>query len=422
MSINQVIKPCGSLLYILLASIITTDALAESGNHEDDVAEQEIQQSEAEARETGADEDPLEKQEVQVSQEAAADLPQPRVLNLYGSARLRYRVTEDDSFWADGGSRFGLSARKEVKPELWFFARGEAGINLLESADFLFNRNTTAPGGKLGDNIFARLLYVGFETPAYMVTAGKNWSTYYRVTSFTDRFQGAGASASGTFNVATDGGYTGTGRADNVLQTRIQLTPFSEETAFKPVKLNLQAQHGRPIPAIDDAHYGTTLGASALFQTEQNFDIGLAYNHASIDTADLDRLRSSGIDGDATALALGLRWFSDNWYLGTVMTRLENHEATDDLIYFDGTGLELYAQYRLHKQWWITGGGNYLKPDNNQTQAGDFLVNYGLMGIRYSFREFEQMLFANIRFDYGRTADGRERGDVYTVGIRWDLP
>jgi predicted porin len=393
----------------------TSDAVEESKPQTDIVAE-------ASDREVGANEDPLEKQEEKVLEQAVTDAPTPRVFELYGSARIRYRVTENDKFWADGGSRFGLSARKEIKPNFWLFGRGEAGINLLESTDFLLNRGSAASGGKLGDNIFTRLLYVGVETPDFMVNAGKNWSTYYRVTSFTDRFQGTGASASGTFNVATDGGYTGTGRADRVLQTRVQINPLRDDPVIKPFKLNLQVQHGESIPAIEDANYDTTIGASALFQTRQNFGAGLAYNHASIDSENLEKAKPYGIDGDATALALGLRWFSDNWYLGTVMSRLKNHEATDELIYFDGTGLEVYGQYRVHKQWWAVAGGNYLRPDTDQTQAGEFKVNYGVLGIRYSIREFEQMIFANVRLNNGRSQDGTPLGDVYTIGVRWDLP
>jgi predicted porin len=376
----------------------------------------------ADIRETQADEDPLAQQEAETTKEIETGIAKEKVFDLYGSVRLRYRVTQDDAFWADGGSRFGLSARKEVKPDLWLFGRAEAGINLLESADFLLDRGSSAAGGNFRDNIFERLLYVGLETPSTMVTVGKNWSSYYRVSSFTDRFQGTGASASGTFNAGTDGGYTGTGRADRVLQARVQMRPLTEKTFVEPFKLNLQLQHGEEIPAIDGAHYGTTAGASAVFEADNNFSLGLAYNHATIDKNDLPQLKTYGIDGDATALVVGTRWFSDNWYLATVLSRLENHETTDELIYFDGSGMEVYAQYRLHNQWWVTGGGNYLRPDTNQTQAGAFKIHYGVLGLRYSFRAFEQMLFANIRFDNSKLSDGTERSNVYTVGIRWDLP
>ena len=383
--------------------------------------EQSIRAEEARERETEADEDPLEQQEAEL-----ADLkkPAPRATSwdLYGSARVRYRVTEDDAFWADGGSRIGLNGRIPVGTDKWIFGRAEVGINLLEELDFLFDRGTSAYGGRFGDTVFPRLLYAGIESPDFMLTAGKNWSTYYRVTSFTDRFQGTGASASGTFNAGTDGGFTGTGRADRVLQTRIKLGARRDNAYLRPGKLNIQVQHGEAIPAVEGFNYGTTIGVSALFETDFNFSAGIAYNHATIDPDDLEQLRSRGIDGDATALALGLRWYGEDWYVGSVLSRLNNHETTGQFNYFDGTGLEIYSQYQMVNRWWAIAGLNYLKPDDDQPLAGDFEIRYGVLGIRYSFNDFRQMIFANVRLDYGTSVDGDPNGNVYTVGVRWDLP
>ena len=52
---------------------------------------------------------------------------------------------------------------------------------------------------------------------------GKNWSAYYQVGGWTDRMQGAGGAALGVYNAQTDGGPTGTGRADTTLQTRLTI-------------------------------------------------------------------------------------------------------------------------------------------------------------------------------------------------------
>jgi hypothetical protein len=101
---------------------------------------------------------------------------------------------------------------------------------------------------------------------------------------------------------------------------------------------------------------------------------------------------------------------------------LENHETTDKDIYFDGTGWEVYGQYRLYDRWWAVAGWNKLEPDDAEVQAGDFKIDYSVLGLRYSFQGFRQMVFANVRLASGSTQDGTSRGDVYTIGIRWDLP
>jgi len=373
-------------------------------------------------RELGAEEDPMARQQSDIIETLEEVIAQPDEFRLYGSVRIRYRDTDAGSFWGDGGSRFGLSGRWQFRPETWLFGRGEAGFNLLDTADLLFNRGDRPPGTKFGDEVFLRLLYLGIETPEMNVTAGKNWSTYYRVSSFTDRFQGTGASASGTYNAGTDGGYTGTGRADNVLQTRGVFVNMGPTSILKPLNLNLQVQHGRPIPKTDGFNYRTTIGISSVLETDYGVAVGLAYNHANIDSADLPALSANGIDGDATAALIGIRWYSDDWYVGSVVSRLNNHETTGQDIYFDGTGWEVYAQYRVFRQWWVIGGWNKLEPDSGETQAGDFSIDYNVVGVRYSFQGFRQMIFANARLENSTNQAGLEAGNVYTIGIRWDLP
>ena len=373
-------------------------------------------------RELEVEEDPLARQQSDLAEDPGEIIARPDELRFYGSVRIRYRDAGAGTLWGDGGSRFGLSGRWQFRPATWLFGRGEAGFNLLDTADLVFNRGDRPPDRKLGDEVFLRLLYVGVETPDIMLTAGKNWSTYYRVSSFTDRFQGTGASASGTYNAGTDGGNTGTGRADGVLQTRGLIGLFNATSILKPLNLNLQLQHGQPIPAGDGKDYKLSFGLSSVLETDYGLGIGLAYNHASIDGADLPALSTSGIDGDATAAIIGARWYGDDWYIGSVLARLQNHETTNQGIYFDGIGWEVYTQYNLYKRWWAVGGWNRLEPDSGEVQAGDYKVDYGVVGVRYSFEGFRQMIFANARLESSTTQNGLELDNVYTIGARWDLP
>jgi predicted porin len=385
-------------------------------------AEQFLVTEEVRDRELSAEEDPLAQQQSDLAETPEEIIAAPDEFRLYGSVRLRYRDTDAGTVWGDGGSRFGVSGRWQYKPKRWLFGRAEAGFNLLDTADLLFNRGDRPAGRHFGDEVFFRLAYAGIETPDIMLLAGKNWSTYYRVSSFTDRFQGTGASASGTFNAGTDGGYTGTGRADGVIQTRGLVNVFKTTSILKPLNLNLQVQHGQAIPKVPDKFYKTTIGLSSVLQSENGVGIGVAYNHANIDESDLPLLNANGIDGDATALILGARWFGENWYIGSVVSRLNNHETTEQDIYFDGTGWEVYGQYRIYKQWWGVAGWNKLKPDSSETQAGEFEINYNVIGIRYSFREFSQMIFANARLESSSASNGTQASNVYTIGVRWDLP
>ena len=393
---------------------------------QDNQAEQESpseveKQEQAREREITEEEDPMIQRESDRVNRPEQWAEEPDELKLYGSIRIRHRWTDNERFWADGSSRIGLNGRWQFQPYQFLFGRIEAGVNLLDEFEFLVNRGANTPQGEAGESLFARLMYVGIETPNFILTGGKNWSSYYRVSGFTDRFQGTGASASGTFNAGTDGGPTGTGRADRILQTRVMIDEL-EKVGLKPFHLNIQVQHGEPIPEVPDANYATTIGLSAMLVTQKDFSFGLAYNHANIADADIQTLKSYGIDSDAQAAVAGLRWFSDKWYMATTVARLRNHETTDEDIYFDGWGWEVYGHYNLHKRWWVGSGWNLLEPDSDQSQAGDYNIKYGVIELRYAIKKFEKMLYANAQLESSHKADGTRRGNMYTLGVRWDLP
>ena len=383
--------------------------------------EAEAAKREAVRREVEASEDPMTESEA-ASMEAPAEAAVKKYdYNFYGNYRLRLRSTDGGDFTlTDGGSRVGVDGHYQLFSKLKVFGRAELGFNLLDELDFVLDRKNSAPEGKEGNSFFERLLYIGFETPGNFLTVGKNWSTYYKVSGFTDRFAGTGGEASGTYNAGTDGGATGTGRAQGVLQTRLHFGKLPELIGIKPFNVNLQLQQGESIPLVDGGHYGTAVGLSAVYNLKSDLALGLAYNYAQIKDLDDPAIRAAGLDGDAEAMIVGLRRFGEKWYLGTVVSRLLNLEAADNAKYFDGWGWEVYGQYQLREKVWLTGGLNYLRPDSNQP-SGDYEVKYGVVGLRYSHDGFQNMLYANVQFNNGRLSDGEELGNVFTIGVRWNL-
>ena len=379
--------------------------------------------AEAQQRELGAEEDPQAAsqaaREAESASEEAVGATRTTGFDVYGSIRVRLR--EDQGAWdlQDGSSRLGAVGDWQFYQDFYLIGRYEMGFNALSGVDSL-----SIPGESAGEvfqkSVFTRLAHIGLEGKRMSLFAGKNWSTYYEVASFTDRFMGTGASASGTFNAQTDGGPTGTGRADATLQAKLS-TDFLPRRFFKPFDLNIQLQQGNPIPFADNANYGTAVGVSAILTTHKERTIGLAYNFAEIDLERDPSLRAIGLAGNAQAWLLGVRDFGDRWYAGAVLARLVNHETTGQGNYFDGWGSELYAQYRLLENFWFIGGYNLLRPDSGQLLAGDYRLLYGVAGLRYTFQDFRRMIYVNIRIDDSANADGSSGANVLTFGFRWDL-
>ena len=346
---------------------------------------------------------------------------EPLKWDFYGSIRLRYRTTDAGSILGDAGSRAGLEAEWHIAPETWIYGRLEAGFNVLDELDQLLSPGGSAGEGQQGDSVFPRLYTVGVETPVVVASYGKTWSTYYKIANFTDRFDSAGSSAVGTFNAGTDGGATGTGRADEVLQTRVFVDYLPETSRVKPFNLNIQLQRDQPIPGVDGANYSNSIGLSAVLESRADFTLGVAYNLALVDDLDDPALQAAGISGDAEAFLLGARWFDKQRYIGFAVARLLNHEATDEGIYFSGWGSELYARQRLIKGFWLVAGYNWLVPDKDQIQAGEYELLYGVAGLRYSIDDFNRLAYAEWRVDSTTTQDGGELGNIFTIGVRWDF-
>ena len=141
-----------------------------------------------------------------------------------------------------------------------------------------------------------------------------------------------------------------------------------------------------------------------------------------IDNDDQRALALKGITGDARALVVGTRIFGDKIYLATTVAFTENHETTDEGLYYDGWGWEVFSSYELFKDWWAIGGLNVLEPYKEELLAKEFRVRYAILGLRYSFDGFHKMLYTEVRLDDSLTAAGNQVGNIYTVGVRWDLP
>jgi hypothetical protein len=410
------------------ADTVVYEQVAES-NDPAEIADEAAQIEERRSDEASLIEDPeaqrraralAAQQAVDETGREAEDIETSGPLELYASARAHvinnYNVETgtQSTKVGDGNSRAGIRAEWEFNPGWYLYGRGEVGLNLFD--------NYTTRGEQFGDDdIEARLAYVGVDHKNVSLVAGKNWSAYYQVAGLTDRFAIFGGSASGVYNARTSGDATGTGRADDVIQTRLYVT--TDKSLFqdlKPFNVNLQYQLGQSIPFVSDEKYDYSYGASAFLETNRDWGIGFAYNLARVPDGRM-AIQDAGIDGDARALALTTRMYGNRWYVGVLFSRLENMETTDQNRYFDGTGIELYAQWEVRDNWWLIGGGNMLDPDSGDPDAGMYRVRYTVLGGRYTFDSFKRMAYVEYRFDEGRQFDGGRNKDELTIGMRWDF-
>jgi predicted porin len=376
-------------------------------------------QEEAVQRELKASEDPLDQQATEKQKLPRYRYQDHTSLNAYGSVRLSYIDTIKQADFDDSGSRIGINGELQFLPDIWLLGRAEAGFNILDSINGLINANGRPSEEERSASL--RLLYGGVQTANSTISFGKNWSSYYQVASITDRFEAFGGEASGAFNAQTDGGATGTGRADNVLQGRLFIDTLPKSWQMKPFKLNVQWQASEDIPQLEDASYDGSIGISAILESKSKKIVGIAYNQAFVNNDDRPALKQRGAGGDARALLIGTRRFGDRYYIGATLSLLDNHETTDRGNYFDGWGWETFASYQLKNRWWVVGGWNLLEAMDDQRLAGEYRLRYAVIGFRYTFDQFQRMIYSEIRLDDSRNADGSRPGNIYAIGVRWDF-
>jgi outer membrane protein N len=356
--------------------------------------------------------------------EAAGALPPPpepsTSIDFYGSARIHVVNTfnpesgDRKSQVGDGNSRLGTRAEWQFSPKWSLYGRAEYGIDLV-------NEPSSRTDLFSGEGLNPRLVFGGFDSDSLSLTYGKNWGAYYQVAGITDRFAVFGGAASGVYNAGSAGQFTGTGRADEALQARIYVN--TEETVlhrFKPFNLNLQYQKGQPIPFAQGEKYSESYGASALLEAKKGITVGVAYNRAVVDLSQ-PGVVAAGMDGHSEALAITTRAYGSRWYAGLLVARLDNMEVTDQQRYYNGNGVEVYAQFEVRKNWWLIGGVNWIRPDADDPNIGQYRTKYGVIGGRYSFNSFKHMIYVEYRIDQGRLTDGRPLKDEITVGVRWDF-
>lgn len=338
----------------------------------------------------------------------------------YGSVRLhainnfneQNELTEFSL--GDGASRIGLRGELQISDTWWLFGRAEAGFDVLDTF-------TPKAGEEGTDNsgMNKRLLFAGLDSENLSATFGKSWSAYYKIAGMADRFSIFGGSGVGVYNANTDGGATGTGRADDVLQARIY-TRSLNALSIKPFNLNVQYQENQPIPQVSGKRFGSAYGASAWLESQGDRGVGLAFQRSTLDFED-PVVKAAGIDGNALAAAMAFRMFGEKWYAALVVAQLENVMITDQLKYINGRGAELYVQWQAKDKWWLIGGGNWFTPFEDDPDAGSYDVNYAVIGLRYALDSFNRMLYAEYRVDSGTLWNGTARKNELTVGFRWDF-
>ena len=297
------------------------------------------------------------------------------------------------------------------------FAGTEWGVKLVQS-DTQFNLSASESGdfGVVENedrSVFnARLGFIGVDFgPGGRVAIGKQGSTHYDITSYTtDRFNVFGGQGTSTYVAGTDGGVTGTGRADRVAdlpehdfqdprgrvpgtvprRRRQRHRRVGQVTVLPGVKVGGTVTHTNWPQATKDLVHGLTGNADySAFGTKITWDmldIGFVYSHQS--------------NGDMVQVPIG---------------------AVSTPVAFDADGTELYLRAGLGP-FGLIGGFTYQNPDVKDPLVDpDFNTKYAILGGEWFVSE-KAKVYTESKLDLGSVSpSGADGGNVFTIGFRYDF-
>jgi predicted porin len=175
--------------------------------------------------------------------------------DIYGFFQVQTVLQNEQYHINDGSTHIGVDFVKRISPNLAFYAQVEIGLSLVTSENFdaiidpnsdrdFFdlvspNSNTFGFSGRLG--------FVGVDLGKYgKFSVGKQWSVYYDVAGWTDYWYNFGADVTPAYWNDTDGGYSGTGRANNASIYRVAL-PFGTEIGLQAQAINKRYSFGASV-------------------------------------------------------------------------------------------------------------------------------------------------------------------------------
>jgi predicted porin len=296
---------------------------------------------------------------------------------LYGSLRLQTALYLEAVELQDNASRIGFRLTRDFFDSgIQVFGQVELGLNLLQNFnDFNVSGSQGAASrfipGTAEDVVFARLGFLGLDFGDYgLLTAGKQWSTYYDVAGYTDNFFVFGGRASGTYPLGSDGGSGGTGRSDKTVSYRNRLGNFG---------FGAQAQ----LEANRLTGLGS-FGGSAQYESPFGLRVGVAGNYSDIPQEITDRILGAKEHG--WAVVFGAKYEKPRLYLAANYSIQDSHDARtvdSTSVVFGANGFETFGYYELSRRFRLSGGFVFLDTDAQPPIHPDFRIRYGVLGGAY---------------------------------------
>ncbi|SHH27950.1 porin [Ferrimonas marina] len=350
-------------------------------------------------------------------------------LALGGHAGLSIVQQGGDTAVVDSSSRMRFHFTRQLSQGWQTEALMEWGFNLVDSGTDLLLNGDALQSQREGQFLFNRLGFLALQHDGWgRLSIGKQWSVYYDIAAFTDEFITTGGLASGTYNFGTDGGLSGTGRADSAIQYRYDINNFhlglqyqasAEGTVgFIPPEECEEESPPEFCQQLEDFEisHDDSWGASVRYEFA-GFTFGVGYNRGDFKSANLGSARDE-------AIIYGIRYgriFQPGLYVGANYADTENHELDNQNRVFNGDGYELMVNWTFENGLTIVSGLNWLESDDPEYEAanGTFKRALYILGAHYRWGPLTKFYIEGKLDDSEFGVEQGSDDDVIGLGARF---
>jgi predicted porin len=335
--------------------------------------------------------------------------------DFYGSLREHIAIYSNDAEFQDNSSRIGMHVSYNRDTTTLVYCHVEWSLKLVGSeVSFNADANSAEDIGDFGQPddtpVFgAREGYFGLKRKWGWLTVGKQWSVYSKVARMAEKLVIFGGEANGCYSTKTDGGGTGTGRADRILAFYSQRGPFT--FAFQ------EQMKGNTKWLIDG------FGGMLKYHASEYVDVGGAFNLTKINAEELSVVL--GVETNGIAGVIGVSYDKGSIYSALVVSRQENlgvAEVGAVPIIHDATGLEFYFSYDFRSNITAHAGIVSLWPDREYQEylSENFKTQYLALGLKVDITE-QALFYVEGKINNGYGPDGERGVDVLAVGLETDF-
>jgi predicted porin len=335
-------------------------------------------------------------------------------LSFYGKLSVHSAVFDDEVVLQQNSPRVGVYLERNIIEDLKVFGDLEYGINIIENNVFNNDANTIVD---FANDPFAeneafvnRLGYVGFKHDKWgALTVGKQWGVYYDVAGFTDIFTVFGGEATGVYSANTDGGWKGTGRADNAIVYRNSLKNFD---------FGLQAQL---------FNGSQNYGASLIYNFDMGLSLGMAGNIAQINSEFEEFISYSREDN--TNLLFSAKYVKKNKFNVAFAYSINQDEFTAETSSTDETkiiaypthGIELFANYYATPKLEFQAGFNRISDiEKDSYFNGEYTLMHYVIGANYYITP-KTYAYASARIGDSKFVNNVRDFDVFVLGFAYNF-